>query len=264
MQRKNEPTPERQESPKRLLIITQSANSPKTKPLVDFFLTIKKTAIKYIDHTSECLPTIDNTATSNGKLEETMKRLKASLFVYITTTKSQQLTLIFGRTYEYQLTDLAKFTLTTNPSTLSTLPLPTYSLALLLVANRAQNPRIQNLLLDLYKEALPPSPSISICTHAIALSFTNDSFSLTILKIQSSPFSLQPISPTLNFTFQASHHSAPEVFQESQRTIRQAPKKIKNIEKGPLNTIIGTLHLEKQDLSELKLSKGRALRKHSP
>ncbi|KAI5172747.1 ribosome production factor 2 [Nematocida sp. LUAm3] len=245
---------------KKLLILTQAQNSPKTRPLVDFFLAAKKDAIRYIDEKKECLPTVENISTSNGKLEEQMKRVKASLFLYITQGKNEKLLILLGRTHEYQIIDIVKYEVTWKEE-LTNLSLPTEALRLILLSGRSSCDRTQNLILDVLRDALPNALSLSLCKYAYGISFTEQSFALDAYKLTHSPFSFSKSLINIAFTFLGNYRCEQLTYHTSKKTIRQTEKKIKNVEKGPLSSIIGTIHMEKQDLSEIKLSKGKAFSK---
>lgn len=263
MKNRKEKPPVVKEPPKKLLVVTQSGNSPKTKALAEFFVSLKRESIRYIDKEGECLPSVTNAVAANGRLEEQMKRLGASLFVYINATKSSKLRLFFGRTYEYEIVDIAQFDLELeleSAAPAGMLSLPTSSLGLVLLNGRFASPRDQNLMLDIFREALPPAVGISMCTHAFGLTVTDNRVLLDVLRIHDSPFALTPMVGPLVLTLTGAYHCEEPQFRAAKRFIRQTEKKVKNVERGPLRSTLGVLHMERQDLSELRLSKGRALR----
>lgn len=259
MKLKKEKKPLLKEPPKKLLIVSQTGNSPYTRSITDFFSCIKKETVKYLDTTLSCLPSSDNTSQSNGKLEEQMKRLGASLFVYVNLVKSGKIRLIFGRTHEYQIIDIAHFDMKTEGS-LGLLPIESTSIALTLLKGRHSSPRVQNLLLDIFRDALPTAVSIAMCTRAHGITIEDNKITIEIFKIEQTPLKFISISPVITLEMLSNHHCDESIFNKSKRTIRQTEKKIKNIEKGNLNSTLGIIHIEKQDLSEVKLSKGKALR----
>jgi len=259
MKTRKEKTPTIKEPPKKLLVITQSANSPKTRHIADLFLSVKRESARYIDKDGKCLPSGDNVKIGNGKLEEQMKRLEASLFVYINPVKNDKIRVIFGRTHEYSIVDVAHFDLS-DQTPVGILPTESTSLSLVLLSGRSESPRLQNLLLDIFRESLPNAVSIGMCTRACGIEIDNERVSLDIMKIEQSPFSLVKLIDTVTLTLIDTYHCDENIFRASKKIIRQTEKKIKNVEKGPLNSVLGTLHMEKQDLSEVKLSKGKALR----
>ncbi|OAG29533.1 ribosome production factor 2 [Nematocida displodere] len=259
MHSKKEKTPTMKEAPKRLAVITQSANSPKTKPISDFFLSAKKDSTRYIDKESSCLPSSENTGVANGRLEEQLKRLECTLFVYINPVKGDKVRITVGRTHEYQIIDMAHFDIVSE-DTLGAIPIDTGSLAVVIVNGRSSSPRLQNLLLDLLRESLPTAAGISVCNHAYGLTFVGEVVTLDVLKVTASPFSISPISPSITLTTLNTFHCSESSFKTSKKIVRQTEKKVKNVEKGPLNSTLGVLHLEKQNLAELRLSKGKALR----
>ncbi|KAI5189327.1 ribosome production factor 2 [Nematocida sp. AWRm77] len=259
MKSRKEKDPVLKEPPKKLLVLTQAGNSPKTRHIADLFVSIKRNSLRYIDKEGLCVPSVVNTEVSNGRLEEQMKRLGASLFVYINTVKSGKTKLLFGRTYEYEIVDTAQFELHTEEA-LGQLALPTSSLALVLLNGRFESPRVQNLMLDVFREDLPPAVGISMCTHACGLTVSGNQVTLDMLKIHQAPFSLSPLAGPLSLTLTGSYHCEESQFRASKKFIRQTEKKVKNVEHGPLKSTLGVLHMERQDLSELRLTKGKALR----
>ncbi|KAI5180480.1 ribosome production factor 2 [Nematocida sp. AWRm80] len=259
---KTKDAPQTIEPPKRMLVIASCNNSPKTKPLMNLLLAIKKHSIKYIDTEGECMPRVDNSSMANGKLEEQMKRHKASLFAYIATGKNDKIRLILGRSYEYQLIDIAQFTLP--PYTNQEIPIGHSTIAVVLMNGRLENDRTQNLILDIFRDTIPPLIGIPVCTTAIGLTVEKDKIEMDILRIDHSPFNLVPVVPKIELTLTGTYHTDAKTFRESKRTIRQTEKAVKNVEKGPLSSTIGTLHIQRQQLSELELSKSKAFRNRTP
>lgn len=256
------------EPPKKLLLISQSLNSPTTKHIVDFFASLNDNTIKYIDKSAECFPGTDNTSATNGKLEEQMKRLGASLFIYVTASKDKKVRIAMGRSHEYEITDICHFHLTVtdqndNSIKLGASRIPSGSVGLLAVIRRSESARMQNLILDIFRSPVPSSLGLTLCAHALGVSFSGNSFDLEVMQISHSPFSLTSISPRIHLTSTSSYHCSEEEHRASKVTVRQTEKKIKNVEKGPLNSILGTIHIEKQDLSELKLCHGKAHKKRN-
>lgn len=258
---KKEKRPALKEPPKKLLIITQQRNSPKTRPLVDLFMSLKKDTKRYIDLNGECLPETSNMSVSNGRLEEQMKRLNATLFIYIHALKNNRIVIITGRTYEYQIIDMAKYEVITHEKEIGKISIPAGSIGIILLCGRAENPRLQNLILDLFRDIPPLSLSLSVCAHALGISFKDNSFSFDLLSLSHAPFSISPIINSIQFVFSNSYHVSETLFHKTKKIVRQTEKKIKNVEKGPLKSTIGVLHMEKQDLSEVQLSRGKAFRK---
>src|SRR5699024_10405462 len=128
---------------------------------------------------------------------------------------------------------------------------------IILLCGRAENPRLQNLILDLFRDTPPLSLSLSVCAHALGISFKDNSFSFDLLSLSHAPFSISPIINSIQFVFSNSYHVSETLFHKTKKIVRQTEKKIKNVEKGPLKSTIGVLHMEKQDLSEVQLSRGK-------
>lgn len=253
------------EPPKKLLLISQTLNSPATKHVVDFFAALKDNVIKYIDRSAECFPGADNTSPANGKLEEQMKRLGASLFIYVAASKDKKVRVAMGRSHEYEITDICHFHLSfADESVKVGAPrIPSGSVGLLAVNGRSESARMQNLVLDIFRSAVPSSLGLTLCAHTLGISFSGNRFSLEAMQISHSPFSLVPLSPAACFSSTSSYHCTEEEHRAAKVTVRQTEKKIKNVEKGPLNSVLGTIHIEKQDLSELKLCHGKAHKKRN-
>jgi hypothetical protein len=254
--------PKLNEPGKRLMVIAKSANSPLTKSLVEVFLKVKRNSVRYIDRNGECFPSAENSSPSNGRLERQMKRLDASLFVYLHPSKSGGVKAVFGRTFEYEIIDLCVYEVVAEKSVAVKVPeIETNSLGLVYVNGRSENPRVQNLLMDIFREDAPKVVGISVCTHMFALSFTEDSFVLDVLRIEDRPLSLHSLMPPLEFTLQRNYQCDEEMFAHCKRTEREEDRKRKNVVEGGLKTKLGVLHMERQDLSEIKLVKGKAFRK---
>lgn len=258
---KKEKEPAVSEPAKKMLVIAQSTNSPKTKPIVDLFMKLKRSAVKYVDREGLCLPSADNSAASNGRLEAQLKRADASLFVYVHSVKGGKVRVVCGRSFEYELIDVCQFEVapSAGPPEWAPPAIELNSLAIVCTNGRHPCGRVQNLLLDLLREDIPRAVGVRACTHAYCLTFIGSAAVLDVLGIEGKPASLAPLCPPLRLTLLGNYHCDAELFKDSKRAAEQGgEKKRKNMEDGGLNAKLGILHMEKQDLREIKLRKGKA------
>ncbi|KAI5132675.1 ribosome production factor 2 [Nematocida ausubeli] len=247
------------EPSKKLLIISPSPNTQCIQPLITFFMNIKHNAVKYTDKDGSHQPTTSNSSVSNGCLEALLKRLDCSLFVYIYTNKSHEARMIIGRTHEFRIVELAQYKVThalTNMNILKNM------LHVLLVHRNAYtDPLKLNLLLDLLQSGPPPSVGLGMIKYAIGIDLCDNTIMLDMMEVEPAPFKLTPIAPTITLEIIEEHRMGLADQKEKCKQIRQTEKKVKNVERGILNSTLGVLHLEKQDLREIQLSKGRAFKK---
>lgn len=275
---KKEKDPELQEKSKKLLIITPSPNNPSISPIVSLFLNINKNSTKITDKYSKYKPAGDNTGVSNGNLEELMKRKDCSLFVYLYSNKSNRIRLVIGRTFEYSITEIIQYEIA---HSIERVDLVKNILHLTILHRNIYNKH--NLLLDILRDSIPSTVELKSVKYVVGVTEVNETDQSNQLKDHSSLSTASSSTPPDRLRidllevevtpFKLVHLLGPielKVIEETRiseteqkirsKVIRQTKKKIKNIEEGPLNSKIGILHIERQDLREIELSKGRAIR----
>lgn len=249
---------------KRILIMSQSANSVKTKAIVDFLCKVKHTAVKYVDKDGQCLPSIENNSANNGRLEQLLRRMGASLFIYLHPTKEGKTRFICGRSFEYELTDMCMFDFAISEGAFADLRPPymeSNALCIVFANGRHSSPRTQNFLLDLFRGEVPRNFSLVSCTHVFCLTFCESgTVLLDLYKISGPVCTLSPLCAQMSLSPITSFHCDEETFKASKKTASQTKKPVKNVVDGDLKTKYGVLHIEQQNLREIKLSKGKAFK----
>lgn len=256
---KKQKKPEVVESSKKLLVISPCPNNPAVSPLIALFLGIKKNAVKHTDKDGIYQPTTSNASVSNGKLEALMKRLDCSLFAYIYSNKSNVPRIIVGRTFEYEIVDLTQYSVT---HSLPNINMLTNSVNVLLVHRDPYVTDVNtlNLIMDLLRDSVPAAIGLGLIKYGVGLNVSKERITIDVLEFASAPFKISSIAGPVHLDIMEEHRMNYLQQKESSKQIRQTEKKIKNVEKSILNSTLGVLHLEKQDLREIQLSKGKALR----
>ncbi|KAH9386999.1 ribosome production factor 2 [Nematocida major] len=256
---KKEKKPAVIEPSKKLLVISPSMGSPVTQPLIALFLGIKKDAVKYVDKDGIYQPTTSNASVSNGKLEALMKKLDCSLFAYIYSNKKGESRVIIGRTYEFQIVDLAQYKVSHEMQSVDILRNTLHVLMVHRDPLSVESTSL-NLVMDLLRDSIPGAVGLGVVKYGVGLDVTKDRITLDVVEVEASPFRVVPVAGPVHFELMEEHRMGWKQQKEASKQIRQTEKKVKNVEKGFLNNTLGVLHIEKQDLREVQLSKGKALR----
>lgn len=181
-----------------------------------------------------------------------MAKTQCKFFVSINKKKE----LIVGRSHDNEIIDTLNFKLLNHKIT-KDISGPGFELnaKYFILLNNIDDKRKENLFIDLLN-----MKSSKICLEGInyawIISKTGDLFVMKYCRVLSDD-SIEEVGPCLELQLQNEYHCGEERYQQAIGENKN-PKKHKNTFKNGLNDKIGVLHIDKQDLKDVKTRKSRA------
>lgn len=189
----------------------------------------------------------------NSELTERLLA-KTSTKLFMSISKNQELTL--GRSFNNEIIDLLNFKILDYKLT-KDFDVPGFELhaKYFILLNNIGDKRKENLFIDLLNMR-----SSKICLEGInytwIISRSDDTYTMKYCRVFSDS-SIQDIGPCLVMSLLNSYHCGDEKYKLAIGENRNK-KKSKNTFKNAFNDKIGVLHIDKQDLKEVKTRKSKA------
>ncbi|KRX86894.1 Ribosome production factor 2 -like protein [Trichinella pseudospiralis] len=208
-------------------------------------------------------------------IEKFCKKYDASLFCFASDTKKRPNNLILGRTYDFNVLDMFEFAIESFASIYAFkncyVPLSTKP-CLVFHGEEFQNDlvysRLKSLLIDFFRG--PTVKKLRLQGFEYTLSFTvfNDQILMraykNLLKRSGSKIpliKLKPAGPSMNLVLRRYKLASDDLFRLACKIPKSViPRKKKNIEHDVFGTKHGRVHMQRQDLGELKQRKMKALK----
>ncbi|KRZ66351.1 Ribosome production factor 2 -like protein [Trichinella papuae] len=208
-------------------------------------------------------------------IEKFCKKYDASLFCFASDTKKRPNNLILGRTYDFNVLDMFEFAIESFASIYAFkncyVPLSTKP-CLVFHGEEFQNDpvysRLKSLLIDFFRG--PTVKKLRLQGFEYTLSFTvfNDQILMraykNLLKRSGSKIpliKLKPAGPSMNLVLRRHKLASDDLFRLACKIPKSVvPRKKKNIEHDVFGTKHGRVHMQRQDLGELKQRKMKALK----
>jgi ribosome production factor 2 len=203
--------------------------------------TIRGDSVELVEHI--------NAYTDTDVTERLLRRKQCGLFLSI----NKEMYLSFGRCFNDEIIDMVEFRISRHRPVSDFGPLgPALHSRYFVLLQNIDNERLANLVVDLLNKR-----GNKICLdgvrHAWIFSRTEKRYLLKYVRILNDQ-SIEDCGPYFELELVRSYHCTEEKYQEA----LDLPKKSNKISKNELKDKIGRVYLEKQDLKDVKLRKGKA------
>lgn len=279
-------TPKIHEGEKAALFMKGSTSSDKIKQVLIDLCTLKKPRSKMLTHKNPVRPFEDA-----GTIEFLSKANDASCFVFGSHSKKRPHSLVFGRTFDYQILDMIEFQM--DPNTFASIQdlaasgpgadgkarlgaKPMFIFAGDAFDNSPPLAMFKNMLLDMFrgeefdKINLAGLDRVYLVTAAVhptditkkIVAFRN----YAVLKKKSGTrvprVVLEEVGPRIDLTYNRMVEASADVRKAAMRQPRSLTAGAKkNVEEGLMGQRLGRVHMETQQLNELALAKLKGLGK---
>lgn len=202
----------------------------------------------------------------HSKLETILKKHDASLVLMTQNTKKRPNTLIFGRLFDGAVLDMFEFCIVALEQALTTTNLimgskPYFAFIGELFEYDEDLKLFKNVIVDMFNG--PDADQVDLSGEKLMLSFT----AVTNTKVSLRAYStlngsdLELVQPSADMILVRKYIGSAEDRKLAMEQYTEGTRKVKNVRKDRLGHKIGKVHKGKQDLKDLKLRKGKALRK---
>ncbi|KAI4291159.1 ribosome production factor 2 [Pancytospora philotis] len=179
-----------------------------------------------------------------------MKKKKAAFFVSSTDEK----TLVLGRAYDSQFLELVKFNVKSMRGSADFPSVaPELYVKYFVLLQGITNPRLENMLVDLFHQR-----TRAVCLQGIRYAWViaqvGGVYTLKFVRVLTD-HSIEDVGPFFEMTVASEFYCGDDLWKEALGP-QKAKKKVKT-EKTATKDVIGKIHLDRQDLSEIQLKKSR-------
>ncbi|AFM98167.1 hypothetical protein EHEL_041170 [Encephalitozoon hellem ATCC 50504] len=183
------------------------------------------------------------------KMEKLMKKKKSGLFISVTKDNL----LVIGRAFNDEVIDMVEFKINRYLSVSDFECVgPELHMKYFVVLQNINSERLENLMVDLLNMR-----SSKACLEAVRYSWvfakTEGGYVLKYVRVLKD-LNVEDCGPLLEMELVRSYHCGDELYKKA---LGEARKPRKNVSKNLFNDKIGTLHIDKQDLRDIKLRKGK-------
>lgn len=178
-----------------------------------------------------------------------MKKKKATLFI-----SSNDKRIIFGRTYDNQIVDMYKFKVNSMKSSADFEGVPAeICVKYFLLVQNVKDKRLENLMVDMFRQR-----SYEVDLHGIRyawiLSQNGEIVMLKYVRVLKD-YSVEDIGPAFEIEQDKGFGCGEELWEKA-LNIKKV-KKVKNVGKNIFKDKIGKIHIDRQDLKDIKLKKSK-------
>lgn len=214
----------------------------------------------------------------SSSIEFLCARNQSSLFAFATHSKKRPNNLIVGRTFDDHILDMIEFGFA-DYKPLKEFKVPKISVGTKPVVIFSGQPfdvehdyqRIKNLFLDLFNGPDVESIRLSGLEHVLHFVAADGKIFMRSYRIELKKsgtrlprVELQEIGPRLDLTVRRTRLASKDLFKRAlKRPEALTKKKVKNINKDPLGSTLGRIHMKRQNYKNLSLRMSKAFRKSS-
>ncbi|AFN82889.1 hypothetical protein EROM_041230 [Encephalitozoon romaleae SJ-2008] len=189
------------------------------------------------------------------QIEKLMKKKKSGMFISITKDSL----LVIGRTFNDEIIDMVEFKINRYLSVTDFECVgPELHMKYFVVLQNINNKRLENLIVDFFNKK-----SSKVCLEGIRYSWvftkTEDGYVLKYVRVLKD-LNVEDCGPLLEMELVRSYHCSDELYKKA---LDEPKKPKKNISKNLFNDKIGTLHIDKQDLRDIRLKKSKGYKRTS-
>ncbi|UYI27506.1 ribosome production factor 2 [Encephalitozoon cuniculi] len=183
------------------------------------------------------------------KIEKLMKKKRSGLFLSVTKERH----LVIGRAFNDELIDMVEFKINRYLSVSDfECAGPELHMKYFVVLQNINNSRLENLVVDFFN-----MKSSKVCLESVRYSWvfarTEEGYVLKYVRVLKD-LSVEDCGPLLEMELVRSYHCSDELYKKS---LGEPSKPRKNTAKNLFSDRIGTLHIDKQDLRDIRLKKSR-------
>ncbi|KAM0681019.1 rRNA-binding ribosome biosynthesis protein rpf2 [Glugoides intestinalis] len=199
--------------------------------------------------------TLEESIDALSSYEKACKLMKKKKCALLLTAVNDSLCI--ARTYDYQPLEILKFKAlkSLSSSDFDTVPAELFA-KYAVVCIGLKNKRIENLFVDLFCQK---SVKIDIDSVKYSWVISQDEktaiYTIKFVRILKNS-SIEDIGPCFELQLEKEFYCGDDLYEKAFAVAK--PKKQKNVTKTAFKETIGKLHIEKQDLKEINLKKGRA------
>lgn len=191
-----------------------------------------------------------DTYADHNKTAKIMKKKNAAFF--ITSVGNTHINM--GRVYDGEFLELIKFKIhkILSSEDFKSIPAEMFVKYFILLQN-IDSPRLENMFMDLFNQKSIEA-NLNGIKYAWIISRIDKIYTLKFVRVLND-CSVEDIGPYFELEIENEFFSTDELYNKA-FTIEE-PKKTKNVEKNVFKDVIGTLHVDKQDLRDIQLKKNR-------
>lgn len=233
--------------------------------------SLKRPEAVFFNKKNEMKPFEDQTS-----LEFMTQKSDASHFVFGSNSKKRPNNLVFGRMFNGHLLDMFELG-TENFKALEEFKGPKVSVGtkpmLIFAGDHFEQSkelgRLKNFFIDFFRGPKAEAVSLQGLEHVIVFTATEDKIMLRSYRVllkksgtKTPRVELEEIGPHADFSLRRTKIGSDDLFKSARRQPKQTKvTKKKNIEKTPLGSTMGRIHMERQDFSKLQTRKLKGLKK---
>lgn len=185
-----------------------------------------------------------------------MKKKKSALFIHPSNSNQN---IILGRSFDNQFLDLINFKLI---KSLSSADFPTVaaevSVKYFLLFQNIKNERLQNFFTDLLCQK-SYEINLSGVKYAWIINQNNNIITLKFVRVMKD-YSVEDIGPYFELEIESEFYCGEDLWKLALDV--KKGKKVKNVEKNVFKDKIGKIHIDRQDLHDIKLKKSRGYKEN--
>jgi ribosome production factor 2 len=272
VRRKKDREPKLMENPKKLMVLRGLKTSQITVDFLKHLYLLRKPDSLMMSKQNDIIP-FENEVS----LEFLGQRNDCSQFAFGSHNKKRPHNLILGRLFDGHLLDMAEFGIedfisiaefhASSTKRVGSKPL------ILFLGDKWENDeifgKIKNLFIDIFRGEEIDKFDLSGIDHGIVFTALEDkilfrmySFQLSDVGSSAAPsLELVQTAPSFSLNVRRTKFSSHELWKLACRRPKELKiKKVKNLSKNPLGDKTGRIHMEKQDLDQMKVRMTKALR----
>ncbi|XP_066594424.1 ribosome production factor 2 homolog [Prorops nasuta] len=232
---------------------------------------LKKPHVQMMQKKNDILPFEDVTP-----IEKFVHKNNTPLFIFASHNKKRPNNIIFGRTFEHTLLDMAEFGVE-NYKSLKDFKVPKISAEIkpLLVFNgelfdtNHEYGRIKNLLIDMFQHDIVENIRLQGLEHVLSFTAVDNKILLRSYRIQLKKsdsriprIELEEIGPRSDLLCRRTKLASEDLFKQSCKKPKELKvKKKKNISKDTFGTTYGRIHVGSQNINSIQTRKMKGLKK---
>ncbi len=185
----------------------------------------------------------------NDRVVQLMKKKKCELFIGENSGM-----IVLGRTFNNEILDMYKFKICESRGSSSFVGLPPeFASKYFVIVLNCEDKRLENLVVDILHQK-SHDMNIECTRYAWIFCSFEGKYILKYVRV-SDTCSVEDIGPFFVLEEIVKYNCGDEMWREATKCEKK--RKIKNVEKNECKEIIGKMHIDRQDLRDIRLKKGR-------
>ncbi|KAI5169805.1 ribosome production factor 2 [Pancytospora epiphaga] len=233
--------------------MTQSKNSTTRKTLLSIAKKTPKAVTELLGIRGDSMSVSEdfNAHTDPDRTLKLMKKKKSSFFI---SMKEGGSSLAIGRTYDSQFLELVNFKVLKALSSTDFSAVPAeISVKYFLLFINIGNERLENMIMDLFSQQTH-EVNLRGIRYAWIFSKSGEIYTLKFVRVMND-LSVEDIGPYFELEMETEFYCGDELWKAALG--EKKTKKKKNVEKTGLKERIGKVHVDRQDLKDIRLKKSK-------